>query len=239
MKTVLVFGATGGIGEAIVKIFAKEEFQIGIHYSNNKDKAIKLSNELTKMNVKNVILKGDVSNEEEMKNIFDELKNEFGGIDVVINTAGIMRLSPIIDLDMDVFDQVMKTNVRGTFIISKHAVKYLKENGVLINFSTTVTRTLFPQYGAYSASKAAVEALTLTLAREMKGKNIRVNAIAPGPTATPLFIDGKTDEQIKQIGNSNPLERIGTPNDIAEATLLVVNSKWINGQVIFVNGGMA
>lgn len=166
------------------------------------------------------------------------IEEKLGKLTVIVNTAGIMRLSPIANLDFDAFDQVMRTNVRGTFVIAKLAATHLTEGGVLINFSTSVTRLQFVEYGAYAAAKSAVETMTPILAKEMRGKQIRVNTIAPGPTATPLFLDGKSEALIQKLSVANPLERLGEPRDIAEAVFHVIESKWINGQVVFVNGGM-
>ena len=236
-KTALVLGATGGIGEAVAIELAKNGYNIAIHYASNEAKATELAAKLNP-EVKSIAVKGDVADEAAMTAVFNQVKDAFGTIDAIVNTAGIMRLAPISSLDMDEFDAVMRTNVRGTFVVSKLATSFLNEAGVLINFSTSVTRTQFVNYGAYAAAKAAIESLTLVLARELRGKNIRVNTIAPGPTATPLFLEGKTEEQIKGLSMSNPLERLGTPEDIAEAVQSVVNAQWINGQTIFVNGGM-
>ncbi|CCV64395.1 Short-chain type dehydrogenase/reductase [Alteracholeplasma palmae J233] len=239
MKNVLIFGATGGIGESVARLFASKGYSIGIHYVGNKDKANTLSNEFNKSGAKNIIVEGDISDENQVIQIYKKTKKALGSIDVVINTAGIMKLSPIKTLDLNIFDDIIRINVRGAFIASKYALEYLSKEGSLLNFSTTVTRAQTVNYGAYAASKSAVETMTLILAREAKGINIRINAIAPGPVATPLFTAGKTDEQIKAISQLNPMERIGMPDDIAEAVFSIISSKWINGQVIFVNGGMA
>lgn len=237
-KTALIIGATGGIGKAISIILAKNGYNIGIHYDSNKEKALEIEKEIKKFEVKTFIIKGDVADESIMNQQITKLQSELGTLDVIINTAGIMRLSPIRDLNMDEFDQVMRTNVRGTFVISKIATKCLNSDGVLINFSTSVTRTHFENYGVYASAKSAIETLTPILAKELRGKNIRVNTIAPGPIATPLFLDGKSEDLIQKISLSNPLERLGTPDDIATAVKSIIESDWINAQTIFVNGGM-
>lgn len=165
---------------------------------------------------------------------------EFGGIDVVVNTAGIMLLSPIATLELSDLDRVLRTNVRGTFVVSQQAARRVRGGGAIINFSTSVTRTQFPSYGAYAASKAAVESMTLILARELRGKDITVNAVAPGPTATPLFLNGKDEQTVATLSKAAPLERLGQPEDIAESvSFLAGPARWINGQVIFTNGGLA
>lgn len=238
-KNALILGATGGIGEAIAISLAKKEYNIGIHYGRNETKAEHILEMLSDFNVKATLVQADVADEEEMVRGIKAFENQIGNIDVIVNTAGVMRLSSISDLDMNEFDQIIRTNLRGTFVVAKLATQHLNREGVLINFSTSITRLQFVEYGAYAATKAAIETLTPILAKELRGKQIRINTIAPGPTATSLFLDGKSDELIQTLSLANPLERLGTPEDIAEAVNSVIDSKWVNGQVIFVNGGMA
>jgi 3-oxoacyl-[acyl-carrier protein] reductase len=172
--------------------------------------------------------------------VFDLAEHEFGGVDVLVHAAGIMPLSPVVDLDLDTFDEVQRTNVRGTFVVDQLAARRLRSGGAIINLSTSVTRLQIPGYGAYAASKGAVEALTLILARELRGRDITVNAIAPGPTATPLFFEGKSQAQIDGIASANPMQRLGSPDDIAETvSFLAGPARWVNGQVLYVNGGAA
>jgi 3-oxoacyl-[acyl-carrier protein] reductase len=161
-------------------------------------------------------------------------------VDVVVNTAGIMLLSPIATLNLDDLDRMHRTNIRGTFVVSQQAARRVRRGGAIINFSTSVTRLQFPTYGAYAASKSAVEGMTLVLARELRGKDITVNAVAPGPTATPLFLDGKDQTTIDNLSKAAPLERLGSPEDIAESVAFLAGpARWINGQVLFANGGLA
>jgi 3-oxoacyl-[acyl-carrier protein] reductase len=151
-----------------------------------------------------------------------------------------MPLSPIAQLDLDVFDRVQRTNVRGTFVVDQLAAQRMRGGGAIINFSTSVTRLQIPGYGAYAASKGAVEAISLILARELRGRDITVNAVSPGPTATPLFFDGKNQQQIDNIAAMNPMGRLGAPEDIAElVSFLAGPARWINGQTLYVNGGAA
>ena len=183
---------------------------------------------------------GDVADEIAMSAAFDAVEAEFGGIDIVVNTAGIMILAPIATLNLDDLDRMHRTNIRGTFVVSQQAARRVRSGGAIINFSTSVTRTQFPTYGAYVASKAAVESVTLTLARELRGKDITVNAVAPGPTATALFLDGKDETTIANLSKAAPLERLGQPDDIAETVAFLASpARWVNGQVIFTNGGLA
>lgn len=189
---------------------------------------------------KAISISGDVSDEKRMEEAFNIVEEKFGGIDVVINTAGIMILSSIAEANLDDLDKMYRTNIRGTFVISQQAARRVRQGGAIINFSTSVTRTKLPTYALYVASKAAVESMTMILARELRGKDITVNTVAPGPTATPLFLDGKDIQTIHNFSKATPLERLGTPEDIAETvTYLATSGRWINGQVIFSNGGLA
>lgn len=239
-RVAIVTGGSGGIGKAVAEKLAAEDFAVAVHYSGNKAKADDLVNTIVANGDEAISVGGDVAEEAAMTTLFDEVEHAFGGIDVVINTAGIMRLSPVAELDWDIFDQVHRTNTRGAFVIAKIASKRVREGGAVIHFSTSVTRTNFPTYAAYAASKAAVETLTRISSKELRGKNITVNAVAPGPTATPLFLDGKDEETIANIANANPMARLGTPEDIAEVTAFLAGpGRWVNGQVVFANGGMA
>jgi 3-oxoacyl-[acyl-carrier protein] reductase len=170
----------------------------------------------------------------------DEAEAKFGGVDVVVHPAGRMPLSPIIDLDLNVLDAVYHTNIRGTFVVDQLAAQRLRAGGAIINFSTSVLGTSFPNYGAYAASKGAVEALTMILARELRGRDITVNAVAPGPTATDLFLEGKDETTIQHLADAVPLQRLGQPDDIANLVSFLAGSQghWINGQVVRSNGGL-
>ncbi|EAE6208095.1 SDR family oxidoreductase [Listeria innocua] len=239
-RVAFILGGSGGIGKAIAEKLVEQNFAVAVHYSGNKVKAETLVEEIIKAGGEAISVGGDVADEAQMIDAFDLITAHFGGVDVVINTAGIMKLSPIATLDMEDFDQIQRTNVRGTFVVSKQAALSVRKGGAIINFSTSVTRTSFPAYGAYVASKAAVESLTLILARELRGKDITVNTVAPGPTATPLFLTGKDDETIENLAKATPLERLGQPDDIAETVAFLAGpARWVNGQTIFTNGGLA
>ncbi|MBC2154061.1 SDR family oxidoreductase [Listeria innocua] len=239
-RVAFILGGSGGIGKAISEKLVEQNFAVAVHYSGNKVKAETLVEEIIKAGGEAISVGGDVADEAQMIDAFELITAHFGGVDVVINTAGIMKLSPIATLDMEDFDQIQRTNVRGTFVVSKQAALSVRKGGAIINFSTSVTRTSFPAYGAYVASKAAVESLTLILARELRGKDITVNTVAPGPTATPLFLTGKDDETIENLAKATPLERLGQPDDIAETVAFLAGpARWVNGQTIFTNGGLA
>ncbi|GAA1001167.1 SDR family oxidoreductase [Subtercola frigoramans] len=239
-RVALVTGGSGGIGRAVVERLARDGFALGVHYSGNKAKADETVAAIVAGGGRAIAIGGDVAEERDMSAAFDAVEAEFGGIDVVVNTAGIMILSPIATMDLDELDRMLRTNVRGTFVVSQQAARRVRSGGAIVNFSTSVTRTQFPSYGGYVASKAAVESMTLILARELRGKDVTVNAVAPGPTATPLFLTGKDDVAIAGLAQAVPLQRLGQPTDIAETVAFLAGSaRWINGQVIFTNGGLA
>ena len=239
-RVALVTGGSGGIGSSVVERLARDGFAVAVHYAGNPERAETLAAKVRSAGGQAITVSGDVADEVAMAAAFDAVEAEFGGIDVVVNTAGIMLLAPIATLDLADLDRMHRTNIRGTFVISQLAANRLRAGGALINFSTSVSRAQFPNYGGYVASKAAVEGMTLILARELRGKDITVNAVAPGPTATPLFLDGKDQQAIDRLAQAVPLERLGMPTDIAEAVAFLAGpARWVNGQVIYVNGGLA
>ncbi|MFG3206634.1 SDR family oxidoreductase [Streptomyces sp. NPDC048192] len=239
-RVALVTGGTGGIGLAVTNRLAQDGYAVAVHYAGSKAKADEAVEAIKAQGGKAIAVSGDVADEAAMAAAFDATEAEFGGIDVVINTAGIMLLSPIATLDLDDLDRMHRTNIRGTFVVSQQAARRLRRGGALINVSSSLTRLQFPTYGAYAASKGAVEAMTLVLAREMRGKDVTVNAVSPGPTATPLFLEGKDQTALDNLAKAAPLERIGTPEDIAEAIAFLAGpARWINGQTIYANGGIA
>ena len=239
-RVAIVTGGSGGIGRASAARLASDGFAVVVHFHGNKARADETVAAITSDGGRAIAVGGDIADEHTASALFDAAEREFGGVDVLVHTAGIMPLSPIAQLDLDEFDRIHRINVRGTFVVDKLAAQRIRQGGAIINFSTSITRLQAPTYGTYAASKAAVEAIALILARELRGRDITVNTVAPGPTATPLFLDGKSPELIEQIAHSNPFERLGTPEDIAETVAFLAGpARWINGQTIFVNGGAA
>jgi 3-oxoacyl-[acyl-carrier protein] reductase len=172
--------------------------------------------------------------------MFDAAEAAFGGVDVLVNNAGIMKLAKIADSDDSLFDQQVAVNLKGTFNTLREAARRLRDGGRIINFSTSVVGVKLETYGVYAATKSAIETLTAILSKELRGRSITVNAVAPGPTATDLFLKGKSQELIDRMAKMNPLERLGTPADIASAVAFLAgpDGSWINGQVLRANGGM-
>ncbi|MEU5977781.1 SDR family oxidoreductase [Streptomyces sp. NPDC047315] len=239
-RAALVTGGSGGIGRAVVERLARDGIAVAVHYAGNRARAEETVTAVKRAGGRAVSVSGDVADEQAMAAAFDVVEAEFGHLDVVVNTAGIMPLSPIATLDLDELDRTYRTNVRGTFVVCQQAARRVRRGGAIVNFSTSVTRLRFPSYGAYVASKGAVEAMTPVLARELRGRDVTVNAVAPGPTATPLFLDGKDEATIENLTKAAPLERLGTPQDIAEAVAFLAGpGRWVNGQVLFANGGLA
>jgi 3-oxoacyl-[acyl-carrier protein] reductase len=239
-RVAIVTGGSGGIGRQTVQRLAADGFALVVHYAGNEAEANAAVKAATEAGGRAVAARADVADEHAVAAMFDLAERTYGGVDVVVHTAGRMPLSPLVDLDLDVLDALHRTNIRGTFVVDQQAARRLRDGGAIINFSSSLVGLAFPGYGAYSASKGAVEALTLILARELRGRNITVNAVAPGPTATHMFLDGKDQETIARLAAQPPLQRLGTPADIAEVVAFLASpaGHWINGQVVRANGGI-
>jgi 3-oxoacyl-[acyl-carrier protein] reductase len=239
-RVAIVTGASGGIGHGVAVRLGQAGMAVAVHYAGNRDRAEEAADEVKNAGGRAMVVSADIADEAQVAALFDEVEAEFGGIDVVVNTAGIMLLSPLTELDFDDFDRMHRTNVRGTFVVSQQAARRIRSGGAIINFSTSVTKLAAPGYTAYAATKGAVDAMTMILAKEMRGRDDTVNAVAPGPTATPLSFNGKSQEVIDRAKAAPPLERLGEPADIAEAVAFLAGpARWVNGQVIYVNGGVA
>ncbi|HEX7824601.1 MAG TPA: SDR family oxidoreductase [Mycobacterium sp.] len=238
-RVAIVTGASGGIGRGVAVRLAEAGMAVAVHYSGNRDRAQETADQVVAAGGQALVVGADVADEVAIAALFDQVEAEFGGVDVVVNTAGILLLSPLAELDLEDFDRMHRTNVRGTFVVSQQAARRVRTGGAIINFSTSIVKIALPSYSAYAATKGAVDAMTLILAKEMRGRDITVNAVAPGPTATPLFLDGKPDEVVDRMRQMAPLERLGEPKDIAEAVAFLAGpARWVNGQIIYVNGGV-
>jgi 3-oxoacyl-[acyl-carrier protein] reductase len=239
-RIALVTGGSRGIGREAALRLASDGYGVAIVFVTNRDEADAVVSEITQTGGKALAVQADVADERAVEAAFVKAEEELGGVDVVVNAAGIMPLAPIADLDLAVLDRIYRTNIRGTFVVGQQAARRLRDGGAIINLSSSITRLQIPTYGAYAASKGAVEAMTLILARELRGRNITANAIAPGPTATALFLEGKDQETIDRMAAQPPLGRLGTPEDVAEVvSFLAGPGRWVNGQVLYVNGGIA
>jgi 3-oxoacyl-[acyl-carrier protein] reductase len=240
-KAAIVTGATGGIGHAIALRLAKDGYAITAGYAGNAARAEELVAAIKSTGGAAIAVKADVSTASRVELLFKTALDEFGRIDVVVHTAGVMPMGKIADGDLDTFDRVIATNLRGTFLILSQAARHVSEGGRIVAFSSSVLAKSFPGYGPYCASKGGVEALVRVLTNELRGRNITVNAVAPGPTATDLFLKGKSQSLIDELARMAPIERLGTPEDIANTISFLAgpDGGWVNGQIIRVNGGFA
>ena len=239
-KVPIVTGASRGIGAAVAQRLAAGGCAVVINYSGDAAPAEALARKIEAKGGRALTAKADVSDPLAVRGMFDAAEAAFGGVDVLVNNAGIMALSTIADSEDAAFDRQINVNLKGTFNTSREAARRLRNGGRIVNFSSSVVGLLQPTYGVYAATKAAVEAMTSILAKELRGRNITVNAIAPGPTATKLFLDGKPREAIDRLAKMAPLERLGQPEDIADVVAFLVgpDGAWINGQTLRANGGI-
>ncbi|MET8854707.1 SDR family oxidoreductase [Streptomyces sp. NPDC004579] len=240
-RVAIVTGGSRGIGRESAERLAREGYAVVVNYAGNAAEADKAVAAIAEAGGQAVAFRADVAEEAEVAALFDTAEKAFGGVDVVVHAAGVMTLAPLVDLDLDALDRMHRTNIRGTFVVDQQAARRLRTGGAIINFSSSVLALAIPGYTAYAATKGAVEAMTLILAREMRGRDITVNAVAPGPTATALFLDGKDEETIARMAAQPPLERLGTPEDIASVVAFLAgpSGRWVNGQVLRANGGIA
>jgi 3-oxoacyl-[acyl-carrier protein] reductase len=236
----LITGASRGIGAAIARRLARDGYAIVVNYVGNQAEAQGVADQIEQDGGRAIIAKADVSDPAAVAAMFDQAEQAFGGIDVVVNNAGIMQQATIAEFQEATFDQSIAINLKGAFLCMQQAARRVRAGGRIINLSTSVTPLRRETYGVYCATKSAVEALTAILSKEMRGRHVTVNAVAPGPTATALFLNGKSPELIEQMAKLNPLERLGTPEDIAAAVAFIAgpDGAWINGQVLRANGGM-
>lgn len=239
-RVAVVTGGSRGIGRATSRRLAADGLAVVVAYAGAHAEARAAVAEIEAAGGRGIAVQADVADEAAAAALFDTAESTFGGIDVLVHAAGRMTLNTVVDLDLDDLDALHRTNIRGTFVVDQQAARRLRPGGAIINFSTSVVGLGFPTYGAYVASKGAVEALTMVLARELRGRDVTVNAVAPGPTATALFLDGKDDATIERLAQQPPLERLGTPDDIAAVVAFLASpaGHWVNGQTVRANGGI-
>ncbi|MBR1121878.1 SDR family oxidoreductase [Bradyrhizobium lablabi] len=239
-KTALVTGASRGIGAAIAERLAADGFTVIINYSGNARDAEAMASKIEKAGGRATTAQADVTDPSAVARMFDAAEAAFGGVDVLVNNAGVMHPQPLAETDDKSFDSHLAVNLKGTFNTLREATKRVREGGRIINMSSSQAVMLFPGYGVYAATKAAVEAMTHVLSKELRGRNITVNAVAPGPIATKLFFDGKSQQVIDNFKKLSPLERLGQPEDVANTVAFLAgpDGGWINGQVLRANGGI-
>ncbi|NII42579.1 3-oxoacyl-[acyl-carrier protein] reductase [Curtobacterium flaccumfaciens] len=239
-RVAVVTGGSRGIGRAVSTRLAATGFTVVVNHASGTAAAAATVEQIQEAGGRAVAVLADVADEHAVAAMFDRVEADHGGVDVVVHSAGRLALSTIADQDLDVLDALHRTNIRGTFVVAQQAARRLRAGGTFVGMSTSVVGTQFPTYGAYVASKSAVEGMTLILAKELRGRDVTANVVAPGPTATQLFLDGKTQDQIDTLSKVPPLERLGMPEDIAAVVAFLAgpDGHWVNGQTIRANGGM-
>ena len=238
-RTALVTGGTGGMGRVIAAQLAADGFDVAVAYTGEMDLADAAVSEIKEQGRQGAAFAADIADEHEVADLFHAVEDRFGGLDVVVHTAGINRAVALTDLDLADFDAIHRVNVRGTFVVGQQAARRVRGGGSIVNVSSQTVRLAPPALSAYTASKAAVDALTRILAKELRGRDITVNAVAPGPTATAAFLASTPAEEQEQLAAAPPLGRLGRPEDIAGVVSFLVGpaGRWINGQVVYANGG--
>ncbi|MFG1465620.1 SDR family oxidoreductase [Xanthobacter sp. DSM 24535] len=239
-KVALVTGASRGIGAAIAERLARDGYMVVINYSGRADEAEAVAAKIERAGGKALTAQADISDPKAVARMWDAAETAFGGVDVLVNNAGIMKLATLADGDDALVDRQIAVNLKGPINTMRLAARRLRDGGRIVNLSSSVVGLYQPTYGVYAATKAGIEAMTHVLSKELRGRNITVNAVAPGPTATALFLDGKPQAVIDQLTKLAPLERLGQPEDIANTVAMLVGADggWINGQVLRANGGV-
>lgn len=239
-KVAIVTGASRGIGSAIAERLGRDGFAVAVNYSGSAAPAEALARKISESGGRALAVRADVSDPTAVRGLFDITESKYGGVDVLVNNAGIMSLANLADTDDASFDKLIAVNLKGTFNTLREAARRVRSGGRLINFSSSVVGLLQPTYAIYAATKAGVEAITSVLAKELRGRNITVNAVAPGPTGTDLFLKGKSQAVVDHLAQLAPLQRLGEPDDIARVVSFLAgpDGAWVNGQVVRANGGI-
>ncbi|MGI4839800.1 MAG: SDR family oxidoreductase [Janthinobacterium lividum] len=239
-KVAIVTGASRGIGAVIAERLAGEGFAVVINYASSAAEAEALVASVQAKGGKAIAVKADVASASDVRALFDTTEQQLGKVDVLVNNAGILKMVALAETDDELYERTFAINTRGTFNTLREAASRMNDGGRIINFSSSTVGMNLPNYSVYIASKAAVESLTQVFAKELRGRGITVNAVAPGPVATDLFFNGKSEEQIQNLAKMPPLERLGQPDDIAGVVAFLTgpDSGWINGQILRANGGL-
>ena len=239
-RVAIVTGASRGIGAAIAQQLARDGFAVVVNYARGREEAEQVVAVIEKEGGRAVAIQADIGEASGVPALFDAAEQVFGGTDVLINNAGTMKLGALAEVSDADFDRQLALNLGGVFRGMREAARRLRDGGRIVSFSSSVVGLYQPGYGVYAATKAAVEAMTHVLAKELGACGITVNAVAPGPVETQFFLQGKSEEQVQAIKGMNPFKRLGQPQDIARVVAFLASSEagWINGQVIRANGGV-
>ncbi|TRM49390.1 SDR family oxidoreductase [Achromobacter sp. LC458] len=240
-RVALVTGGSRGIGAAIVRRLAADGYAVAINYASSAAHADTLVSEIRQAGGRALAVQADVARADQVRAMYDKVEAELGTVHALVNCAGVLMVQPLAETTDEAYDQTFDINTRGTFNTLREAATRLADGGSVINVSSTTVATNLPGYAIYIASKAAVESLTRVFSKELRGRRIMVNAVAPGPVATELFLKGKSPELIEHFAKMPPLERLGQPDDISGIVSFLAgpDSGWINGQVLRANGGLA
>jgi len=240
-RVALVTGASRGIGAAIARRLARDGFAVAVNYASNDTEANAVVDAIGRSGGRAIAVRADVSRADQVRRMFDTIEAELGRIDVLVNNAGVLPYVTLADTSDEVFERTFAINVQGTFHTLRESFTRMNDGGRIVNFSTSVLHMAPPTYGVYVATKAAVEAMSRVFTKELRGRGIACNTVAPGPVATELFLEGKSEEQIRQVANMAPFERLGQPDDIAGVVSFLAgpDAAWVNGQVLRANGGLA
>ncbi|HEY2021774.1 SDR family oxidoreductase [Paraburkholderia sp.] len=241
-KVAIVTGASRGIGAAIAKRLAADGIAVVVNYAGRAADAQAVVDSIEAAGGRAAAIQADVAVPAQVAALFDQTVTLFGGVDIVVNNAGVIQpgLVSLVDTDDALFDRLVAVNLKGTFNMLRVAAKKLRSGGRIVNFSSSMKALAMPGYSVYAATKAAVETMTNVFAKELRGRNITVNAVAPGPTATDLFLKDKTPEQVERLAKMPPLERLGQPEDISAVVSFLASDAgaWVDGQTLRVNGGI-
>jgi len=241
MRTAIITGASRGIGRACAMTLAAQNFSIIVNHANSAEGAAHVVREIERTGRTAQAVQADVASAGDVARLFDQAESAFGGVDVVVASAGVMTAGPIADVADDEFDRVIGVNLRGTFNVFREAARRLRDDGRLIGLSSTTLALNGPGYGIYNATKGAIEGMVRVAAKELGGRGITVNAVAPGPVETGLFLDGKSEADVQRMASMAPQKRLGRPDDIAEVVAFLASPQaaWVNGQIVRANGGIA
>jgi len=239
-RVALVTGSSRGIGAAIARRLAADGFAVAVNYASRQDEADAVVAAIEQAGGRALAVQADVASADDVKRMFATVEDTLGRVDVLVNNAGVLPYVRIADASDEVFARTFAINVQGSFNTMREAATRLNDGGRIVNFSTSVIGLALPTYGVYVGTKAAVEAMTQVFAKELRGRSITCNAVAPGPVATELFFNGKSDEQVQHLAKMPPLERLGQPEDIAGVVAFLAgpDGAWVNGQVLRANGGI-
>jgi len=240
-RVAVITGGSRGIGRAVTERLASDGLAVVVGYAASPKAADEIVASVRLAGGSAVAVRADVADAAQVGALFERAESEFGGVDIVVTSAGILRPALIAEATDNDFTEQVEVNIRGTFNALRQAARRVRDGGRIVTLSSTTLALNAPGYGVYNATKGAVEGFTRVLAKELGARGVTVNAVAPGPVETQLFLAGKSASDVQRLAGLAPAGRIGQPVDIADAVALLASPEagWISGQVIRVNGGVA